>query len=365
MKVRVRVRLQCHPLVEDQFRPVIADNYSQSTYFWFELDQSQTQKLISMFSSAPVTASRPLSKGKAKLGTLVNDTSLSNSRQKECGTERTLDEYFADHKKYKNHGGSPSQRKCLKNEVDYVEEQEDKTTYPILHSGPSYASVVRPSYSSVVSNVDHSVVSIKQDHIEESSWDTHGFNEENRSLDKSYEEEIDQRMQVSKAPSSFLPAMSEWCTSTEKVEVEEVETQDSELNLPTLEDLNNSAWNSSCDSPGSNGKVSVLFDVPKEMDGKVNSRKDVIDVVSQFYEQFNHLKQQMEDFLLSVATGDPCLPQNAPCESLFAACATWGSGQLGKEALDGNTSWSDTEYGCLHEEHLLSDVGSCNVKEVT
>ncbi|VFQ91006.1 unnamed protein product [Cuscuta campestris] len=50
-QVPVRVRLQCQPLSEDQFKPIIFDNYYTNNHFWFELDHSQTSKLMSKLSS--------------------------------------------------------------------------------------------------------------------------------------------------------------------------------------------------------------------------------------------------------------------------------------------------------------------------
>ncbi|KAA0054992.1 ring canal kelch-like protein isoform X1 [Cucumis melo var. makuwa] len=53
-QVKFKTRMQCHPLLEDQFRPIIADNYYQAKLFWFELDQRQTNRLIALFSSSPI-----------------------------------------------------------------------------------------------------------------------------------------------------------------------------------------------------------------------------------------------------------------------------------------------------------------------
>ncbi|XP_028764503.1 kelch-like protein 12 isoform X2 [Neltuma alba] len=53
-QVQVCVRLQCQPLSEDKFRPVIADNYYLSNHFWFELDHGQTRKLISLLASSAI-----------------------------------------------------------------------------------------------------------------------------------------------------------------------------------------------------------------------------------------------------------------------------------------------------------------------
>ncbi|KAL5742445.1 hypothetical protein ACOSP7_029177 [Xanthoceras sorbifolium] len=53
-QVQVRVRLQCQPLLENQFKPIIADNYYTPNHFWFELDHAQTSKLMSLLASAIV-----------------------------------------------------------------------------------------------------------------------------------------------------------------------------------------------------------------------------------------------------------------------------------------------------------------------
>ncbi|KAI9152739.1 hypothetical protein LWI28_000241 [Acer negundo] len=56
-QVQVRVRMQCQPLVEDQFRPIIADNYYNHHHFWFELDHAQASKLMSLLASVAVAPS--------------------------------------------------------------------------------------------------------------------------------------------------------------------------------------------------------------------------------------------------------------------------------------------------------------------
>ncbi|XP_038885976.1 uncharacterized protein LOC120076281 [Benincasa hispida] len=53
-QVKFKTRMQCHPLLEDQFRPIIADNYYEAKLFWFELDQRQTNRLIALFSYSPI-----------------------------------------------------------------------------------------------------------------------------------------------------------------------------------------------------------------------------------------------------------------------------------------------------------------------
>ncbi|CAH9101105.1 unnamed protein product [Cuscuta epithymum] len=55
-QVQIRVRIQCHPLSEDQFKPIILDNYYTNYHFWFELDHSQTSKLMTKLSSQPIAS---------------------------------------------------------------------------------------------------------------------------------------------------------------------------------------------------------------------------------------------------------------------------------------------------------------------
>ena len=54
MKVKVRVGLQCCPLSEDKFGQVIAENYYDNNHFLFELDRSQTSKLMYLFASMEI-----------------------------------------------------------------------------------------------------------------------------------------------------------------------------------------------------------------------------------------------------------------------------------------------------------------------
>lgn len=53
MEVKIRVRKLYHPLTEDQFISIIGDNYYAPKLFWFELDRSQTKRLVDLFSSLP------------------------------------------------------------------------------------------------------------------------------------------------------------------------------------------------------------------------------------------------------------------------------------------------------------------------
>nr|XP_043611223.1 influenza virus NS1A-binding protein homolog [Erigeron canadensis] len=57
---QVQVRLRSsdsprQPLNEDQFKPIIVDNYYTPQRFWFELDHVQTNQLLALFSSQPIS----------------------------------------------------------------------------------------------------------------------------------------------------------------------------------------------------------------------------------------------------------------------------------------------------------------------
>ncbi|RZC63261.1 hypothetical protein C5167_025016 [Papaver somniferum] len=57
-QVRVCVRMQCKSLLEEQYKPILIDNYYTEDFFWFELDHTQTRNLISLFEPL-VIAKKP------------------------------------------------------------------------------------------------------------------------------------------------------------------------------------------------------------------------------------------------------------------------------------------------------------------
>ena len=61
--------MQCQPLLEEQFKPIIFRNYYEERLFWFELDHAQTSKLVSLFSSSLVPGSTFLSENTVKRST--------------------------------------------------------------------------------------------------------------------------------------------------------------------------------------------------------------------------------------------------------------------------------------------------------
>ncbi|XP_070020754.1 uncharacterized protein, partial [Nicotiana sylvestris] len=71
-QVQIRVRLQCQPLPENQFKPIILDNYYSQNHFWFELDHVQSNKLISKLASLAIAPSKTLYNS-ANWGNIIQD----------------------------------------------------------------------------------------------------------------------------------------------------------------------------------------------------------------------------------------------------------------------------------------------------
>ncbi|KAI9075996.1 hypothetical protein K1719_042068 [Acacia pycnantha] len=94
-QVRVRIQMQCKPLFEDQFGAIIIDNYYESNHFWFELDQGQTTKLISMFKPAPVlrNVNNSTARSKAHIGQSSHWTSNEEAHRVGKSKEICLQSY--------------------------------------------------------------------------------------------------------------------------------------------------------------------------------------------------------------------------------------------------------------------------------
>ncbi|KAF2306483.1 hypothetical protein GH714_018467 [Hevea brasiliensis] len=92
-QVQICVRLQCHPLPEVQFKPIIADNYHNRNHFWFELDHAQARKLMSLFASLAVSPSTSVSEDTANLRIIYQPVSLP---QRDGGFE-TIDSEVQNH----------------------------------------------------------------------------------------------------------------------------------------------------------------------------------------------------------------------------------------------------------------------------
>nr|XP_043622442.1 kelch repeat and BTB domain-containing protein F47D12.7-like [Erigeron canadensis] len=57
-QVQICEKLKCKALTENQFKPIIADNYHTLSHFWFELDHAQTNRLLSLLSSQVLSGPR-------------------------------------------------------------------------------------------------------------------------------------------------------------------------------------------------------------------------------------------------------------------------------------------------------------------
>ncbi|KAL5576370.1 hypothetical protein UlMin_018069 [Ulmus minor] len=90
-QVKVKIRIQCEPLEEEQFAPLISENYYEKRLFWFELDRNQTKKLISLFSSLPkaVSAATAISKNTEKWSSMFKTSSLAKGRWEGDNRERS------------------------------------------------------------------------------------------------------------------------------------------------------------------------------------------------------------------------------------------------------------------------------------
>nr|GEY43182.1 development/cell death domain, galactose oxidase, beta-propeller [Tanacetum cinerariifolium] len=58
LQVQIRVKLHCKALTENQFKPIIANNYYNPHYLWFELDHAQINKLLSLFLTQALSGPR-------------------------------------------------------------------------------------------------------------------------------------------------------------------------------------------------------------------------------------------------------------------------------------------------------------------
>ncbi|KAK1430815.1 hypothetical protein QVD17_13850 [Tagetes erecta] len=54
-QVQIRVKMRCKALTENQFKPIIVNNYHTQNHFWFELDHDQTNQLLCLFTSQAFT----------------------------------------------------------------------------------------------------------------------------------------------------------------------------------------------------------------------------------------------------------------------------------------------------------------------
>ncbi|WOH11291.1 hypothetical protein DCAR_0830772 [Daucus carota subsp. sativus] len=80
-QVKVSLHRRCCTLTEDQFIPIISSNYYEQGLFWFELDRSQTSKLVSLFNSLPCDADASTSQSRVKWNPSFNPLPASDTLQ--------------------------------------------------------------------------------------------------------------------------------------------------------------------------------------------------------------------------------------------------------------------------------------------
>ncbi|KAK9699980.1 hypothetical protein RND81_08G208500 [Saponaria officinalis] len=102
-QVRMKIRMSCLPLVEEQFKPILIKNYFNQQdphLFWFELDQNQTQGLTSLLSANPFNQSTSDQPSVTKWGNLLKRSAEEIARQDAWGSETTnsriLPEFSSD-----------------------------------------------------------------------------------------------------------------------------------------------------------------------------------------------------------------------------------------------------------------------------
>ncbi|XP_071910295.1 uncharacterized protein [Coffea arabica] len=83
-QVQIRIRLQCQPLLEDQFKPIILDNYYNVSHFWFELDHTQARRLMSKLSAMAIAPSTFVPQNTAKWRNALYGLP-SNEKREEIG----------------------------------------------------------------------------------------------------------------------------------------------------------------------------------------------------------------------------------------------------------------------------------------
>ncbi|OAY62562.1 Kelch-like protein 12 [Ananas comosus] len=84
-QVAIRIRVRCQPVMENQFKRVIEENYYTPQHFWFELDHVQTRGLTALFTPLPsptktmITPFRSQRNGASKASTSSNWRVLGSS----------------------------------------------------------------------------------------------------------------------------------------------------------------------------------------------------------------------------------------------------------------------------------------------
>ncbi|PSS33273.1 Kelch-like protein [Actinidia chinensis var. chinensis] len=137
-QVRVRIQMQCQPLLEDQFRPVIADNYYERRLFWFELDQAQTRNLISLFSLSPIDASASVPQNTTRRNMLINALPTSDAIKVIDDVEATFSQAGSAHLNQCNVQWGPKAEKCEKELVQPMPNYACTSSSDIISTNASH-----------------------------------------------------------------------------------------------------------------------------------------------------------------------------------------------------------------------------------
>ncbi|KAL9231464.1 hypothetical protein vseg_006691 [Gypsophila vaccaria] len=132
-QVRIKIRMSCLPLVEEQFKPIIIKNYfnqQDPNLFWFELDQNQTQQLISVFSANPFSQSTSEQSSLTKWGNLLKKSVEDIARQDAWGSETTSSQKLPE-----------SSSTAIIKGKEVVEDQGNGTTHD---HGKPWSSLFKP-----------------------------------------------------------------------------------------------------------------------------------------------------------------------------------------------------------------------------
>ncbi|KAL8152358.1 hypothetical protein V2J09_010118 [Rumex salicifolius] len=140
-QVTIRRRVSCQPLSENQFRPIIAENYYGRSHFWFELDHAQVSRLIQCFSSGlQVTVLRNLPKRRQIYVPLTQKKSLeAGEEDKSPKQEISSDENFGgpDSSVFQE-GNYQSSESSLRSENDEKEVIYQKLLELVMESKSSH-----------------------------------------------------------------------------------------------------------------------------------------------------------------------------------------------------------------------------------
>ncbi|KAK4377608.1 hypothetical protein RND71_003904 [Anisodus tanguticus] len=95
-QVQIRVRLQCQPLPESLFKPIILDNYYTENHFLFELDHVQAGNLISKLSSLAFAPISCMPQNTAKWRSIIQGLPGPGNREENGHIEPQDKENFAN-----------------------------------------------------------------------------------------------------------------------------------------------------------------------------------------------------------------------------------------------------------------------------